>query len=144
MIDLFDNVWGDRSEIVVDHCLDVTLPVRFPYISHALTLSQHLGQIALFVIGVAGRLYPIATVALSCTWTIGFGRQVTWTSDLVVPPGHQMTFKDALRILSNNLFVKILVPDWANNITKHTKKVHQAFIELKVCSSYLSLMYMRD
>ena len=29
MGDLFDNVWGDRSEIVVDHCLDVTLPVRY-------------------------------------------------------------------------------------------------------------------
>lgn len=28
MVDLFDNVWGDRSEIIVDHCLDVTLPVR--------------------------------------------------------------------------------------------------------------------
>ena len=29
-MDLFDNVWGDRSEVVVDHCLDVTLPVRSP------------------------------------------------------------------------------------------------------------------
>ena len=28
MVDLFDNVWGDRSEVVVDHCVDVTLPVR--------------------------------------------------------------------------------------------------------------------
>ena len=27
MEDLFDNVWGDRSEIVVDHCVDITLPV---------------------------------------------------------------------------------------------------------------------
>jgi hypothetical protein len=27
-MDLFDNVWGDRSEVVVDHCVDVTLPVR--------------------------------------------------------------------------------------------------------------------
>ena len=26
MEDLFDNVWGDRSEIVVDHCVDITLP----------------------------------------------------------------------------------------------------------------------
>jgi len=27
--DLFDDVWGDRSEIVVDHCVDITIPVRF-------------------------------------------------------------------------------------------------------------------
>jgi hypothetical protein len=29
MNDLFDNVWGDKSEIVVDHCGDITLPVCF-------------------------------------------------------------------------------------------------------------------
>jgi hypothetical protein len=29
ILDLFDNVWGDGSEIVVDHFLDITLPVRF-------------------------------------------------------------------------------------------------------------------
>jgi|SRR5712672_1418015 len=29
MMDLFDQVWCDRSEIVVDHCLDITLPVRY-------------------------------------------------------------------------------------------------------------------
>ena len=28
MEDLFDNVWGDKSEVVVDHCVDITLPVR--------------------------------------------------------------------------------------------------------------------
>jgi hypothetical protein len=27
MLDLFDNIWGDKSEIIVDHCLDITLPV---------------------------------------------------------------------------------------------------------------------
>jgi len=27
MEDLFNNIWGDRSEIVVDHCVDITLPV---------------------------------------------------------------------------------------------------------------------
>ena len=73
---------------------------------------------------------------------LGFGRRVTWTSDLVVPPGHQMTFKDALRIFSNNLFVKVLLPDWATNITEHTKKVQQAFIELKVRYSSLPLLYV--
>jgi hypothetical protein len=28
MMDMFDNVWGDRSEVVVDHCVDITLQVR--------------------------------------------------------------------------------------------------------------------
>jgi len=28
MNELFDNVWGDRSEVVVDHCMEITLPVR--------------------------------------------------------------------------------------------------------------------
>ncbi|KAN0113944.1 Cytochrome P450 [Russula decolorans] len=97
MMDLFDNVWGDRSEVVVDHCVDLTLPI------------------ALFVISAAGR----------------FGRRVTWTTDLVVPPDHRMTFKDALHISSTNLLVKIALPDWAKYLTKHTRKVDLAFTELK-------------
>jgi hypothetical protein len=27
MLDLFDNVWGDQKEIVIDHCVDITLQV---------------------------------------------------------------------------------------------------------------------
>ncbi|KAN0127113.1 cytochrome P450 monooxygenase [Lactarius tabidus] len=96
MFDLFDNVWGDKPEIVLDHCVDITLPI------------------ALFVIGVAG-----------------FGRQVTWSSDLTVPPGHQMTFKDALHIVSSNLFLKISLPRWTTNLTEYTRKVDLAFNELK-------------
>jgi hypothetical protein len=29
MTGLFDDVWGGKSEIVVDQCVDITLPVRF-------------------------------------------------------------------------------------------------------------------
>ena len=29
MMDMFDNVWGNKSEVIVDHCIDITLPVRF-------------------------------------------------------------------------------------------------------------------
>ncbi|KAI0298659.1 cytochrome P450 [Multifurca ochricompacta] len=96
MKDLFDNVWGNKSEVVVDHGVDITLPI------------------ALFVIGVAG-----------------FGRRVTWTSDLVPPPGHQMALKDALHILSNNVLMKIILPNWAWGLTKHTREVQLAFIEFK-------------
>ena len=51
-----------------------------------------------------------------------------------------MTFKDALRTLSTNFPVIILLPGWAKNITKHTRRVHLAFMELKVCFSESSLL----
>ena len=70
--------------------------------------------------------------------SLGFGRRVTWTTDLVVPPDHQMTFKDALHISSTNLLVKLALPDWAKYLTKHTRKVDLAFTELQVCCSILS------
>ncbi len=28
MLDLFDNVWGNKDEVVLDHTADVTLQVR--------------------------------------------------------------------------------------------------------------------
>ena len=57
MMDMFDNVWGDKSEVVVDHCIDITLPVRIPWLrSQIPPMSQHFHQIALFVIAVAGNL----------------------------------------------------------------------------------------
>src|SRR5216684_1005594 len=63
-----------------------------------------------------------------------FGQRITWTSESVVPPGHQMTFKDALHTLSTNLLLKIVLPNWASNLTKQTKQVQLAFMELKVSS----------
>ena len=63
---------------------------------------------------------------------------MTWTSDLVVPAGHQMTFKDALHILSTNLILKIVLPRWAKHVSKHARKIDLAFRELKVCYSKLS------
>ena len=29
MMDMFDNVWSDKSEVVIDHCVEITLPVGF-------------------------------------------------------------------------------------------------------------------
>jgi hypothetical protein len=61
-MDLFDNVWGDKSEIVVDHFLDITLPVRS--LSLILTLVLILSQISLFTISAAGSLCPAPTVVV--------------------------------------------------------------------------------
>jgi hypothetical protein len=75
---------------------------------------------------------PISIVPDSSERMLGFGRRVTWSSDLVVPPGHQMTFKDALHTLSTNLLLKIILPEWTKNLTEHNRKVQQSFVELKV------------
>ena len=64
---------------------------------------------------------------------LGFGREMTWTTDLVVPPGHQMTFKDALQIMTTNLILKFVLPGWAKYFSKHARKIDLAFMELKVC-----------
>jgi hypothetical protein len=131
MFDLFENVWGDKPEVVLDHCLDITLPVgqvwtllhtlpdasvRLPFLSSALQVVIILLFLFILVLQL----------------DVGFGRRVTWTSDLIIPPGHQMTFKDALHIVAQQLFLKITLPNWAMNLTAHTRKVNLAFNELKV------------
>jgi len=71
--------------------------------------------IALFVIGVAG-----------------FGRKISWHDDLIVPPGHTMTYKDALHIVSSDVFFKVLLPDWAlSNLGPRMSKIKAAFDELE-------------
>jgi hypothetical protein len=77
---------------------------------------------------------------MSTGMMLGFGRQVTWSSDLDIPPGHQMTYKDALHVLSTNVIMKILVPEWAKNVTERTARVHLAFRELEVCHSELTFV----
>ena len=44
-----------------------------------------------------------------------------------------MTFKDALHILSTNLILKIVLPDWAKYLTKKKRETDLAFKEIKVC-----------
>ncbi|THU83303.1 cytochrome P450 [Dendrothele bispora CBS 962.96] len=95
MDDLFANVWGDQDTIVVDHCVDITLPI------------------ALFVIGVAG-----------------FGRKISWQSDLIIPPNHSMTFKDALHEVTVGVFTKLVFPKWMMGWTERLRKVQRAFDEL--------------
>ena len=74
MLDLFENVWGEKKEVVYDNVLDMTLPVSvYPAIvEDALTALE----VAMFVIAVAG-----------------FGRRVSWQTDLVAPEGHKLAFK---------------------------------------------------
>ncbi|KAG2343125.1 cytochrome P450 [Suillus weaverae] len=95
MLDLFDTMWAGQEEVVVNHSVDLTLPI------------------ALFVIGAAG-----------------FGRPISWKEDAVVPLGHQLTFKDALHTVTQDLTLKFLVPKWAMGLTKRFRRMRLAFDEL--------------
>lgn len=54
MMDLFSTIWKDKDSVAVDHCLDITLPVRYCFSNPSLS-SNPATQIALFVIGIAGK-----------------------------------------------------------------------------------------
>jgi hypothetical protein len=131
MTDLFDNVWGNKSEIVVDHCVDITFPVRLPWLILYTwpNILNRLRSLSLASLVVYSPFQPL--------WSydspyLGFGRRITWTTDNVVPPGHQMSFQKALDTVSNNLHLIIILPRWAMYLTKRTREVHRAFMELKV------------
>ncbi|RDB24803.1 hypothetical protein Hypma_007792 [Hypsizygus marmoreus] len=76
--------------------------------------------IALFVIGAAG-----------------FGREISWREDDSVPAGHQLTFKNALHIVTTDIFLKLIIPDGALGLTKRFRDVRLAFNELE---QYMSEM----
>lgn len=98
MVDLFDNLWENKPEIVVDHAVDITLPI------------------ALFVIGVAG-----------------FGRRISWKDDLIVPPNHKLAFKDALHIVSTELLIKVITPEFIlkREFTESMRRVNLGYAELE-------------
>ncbi|OJA09557.1 hypothetical protein AZE42_01135 [Rhizopogon vesiculosus] len=114
MLELFDTVWIGKDEVVVDHAVDLTLPI------------------ALFVIGAAGEYSPhYQRVPVDINQIKGFGHHISWKDDTVIPPGHQLTFKDALLTTLHDLFIKLLVPRWAMGLTKRFRRVRLAFDELQ-------------
>ncbi|KAL1946291.1 hypothetical protein VTO73DRAFT_15418 [Trametes versicolor] len=61
----------------------------------------------------------------------GFGRRITWNEDAVAPPGHTITFKDALNVVSRNLFLQVLFPHWLLKWgTPSMRRFHASYTEL--------------
>lgn len=75
---------------------------------------------ALFVLGVAG-----------------FGRPVSWSEDDDLPAGHTLSFKEAIQLVSNGLFVKLFVPLWLLKRVPRWRRVATAFTEIEVSFNYL-------
>ncbi|KAK7457059.1 hypothetical protein VKT23_010361 [Stygiomarasmius scandens] len=103
-------VWDESIRIMMDMFENIWGAQDTIVADHCVDITL---PIALFVIGVAG-----------------FGRKISWKEDLVVPPGHKMTFKDALHEVTIGVFTKALFPKWAMNMTERLRKVQLAFDEL--------------
>ena len=72
---------------------------------------------------------------------LGFGRSVSWKEDsAIIPPGHTMTYKDALHVTTKDFILKLMVPGWALGLTPRLRKVKLGFEELHVCHQHPMLL----
>ncbi|KAJ7595400.1 cytochrome P450 [Mycena floridula] len=100
-------VWDAATEIISDLFDESQSQISFDNVLD-LTLS-----IALHIIGVAG-----------------FGRDMSAGNE--IPPGHQLSFKSCIKMVSEDLFLGILVPNWCPNFTSRLTRIRLAFKELRV------------
>ncbi|CAL1699490.1 unnamed protein product [Somion occarium] len=105
-------VWDETVHVVKDLFDNVWENRKEVIYEHALDITMPL---ALFVIGAAG-----------------FGRRIGWNDEMVAPPGHKLTFKDTLDIVSRGVLLKAALPTWALYATKRTRAVKIAFEELEL------------
>ncbi|KAF9268343.1 cytochrome P450 [Marasmius fiardii PR-910] len=103
-------VWDETVQIMVDLFDSVWQNQDVVNVDHSVELTL---PITLFVIGVAG-----------------FGRRISWHDDLILPPGHKLTFKEALSEVSKTIFVRVVCPERLMGISEKTRKVKLAFEEL--------------
>lgn len=61
---------------------------------------------------------------------------------MTIPPGHTISFKESLHIVSTDMLLKLAVPSWAVGLNKKFRRVDTAFKELRVrdlCISFCSV-----
>ena len=130
---LFDEVWAGKDVISLDHTLEITLavcvysslqwsysPFSLILIFRLLSLSSVLQVIACWLL--SRRIFTIT----------GFGQQMSWNEEMIIPKGHRMSMNEALHIVSTGTFFRALFPDWILKFTKRLDSVRVAFEELQV------------
>ncbi|TFK37251.1 cytochrome P450 [Crucibulum laeve] len=104
MMNVFENSWGWRDEITVDHATELTLPI------------------ALSVLAVAGFGSPIDFIEEK--------------DEAPLRPGHDMSFKQALHIVAKDIWIKLVLPEWAYGLYPRFRRMRKAFAEVE--------LYMRE
>lgn len=69
----------------------------------------------------------------------GFGRKISWEDDTIIPSGHQISFKQALYVVSTSFVTKLIVSDWALGLTQRLRDIRLGFDELQVLMSHDSI-----
>ena len=65
----------------------------------------------------------------------GFGHRIRW-EDEVAPPGHELSFKRAIKTVGAGLYPRLLCPKWIFEWapTKRIREVRDGFAEFQVRS----------
>lgn len=108
-------VWNETSRIVNGLFETVWDGRDVVTVDHCLDITL---PIALFVIGSAG-----------------FGKTLDWKEETVLPPGHKISFKEALHTVTTRIFLRLICPNWILNMTEKGRETRQGFEELGVYMS---------
>ncbi|KAJ3514321.1 hypothetical protein NLJ89_g2442 [Agrocybe chaxingu] len=107
-------VWDETVRIMIGLFDEVWKNAQTISVDHCVEITL---PIALFVIGIAGEC---------------FGRRISWQEDVAIPPGHEMSFKDALHIVSTDIFIKMFTPEKLLGLTTKFRRIRRAFEELEM------------
>ncbi len=66
-------------------------------------------------------------MALMILGIAGFGKEMSWKTESVIPPGHKMDFATALSLVSSSIVVRYLVPKWAMGLTAKLRAIRTSF-----------------
>ncbi|KAF9529433.1 614/534 cytochrome P450 [Crepidotus variabilis] len=69
-------------------------------------------------------------ITLQVIGAVAFGTRLSW-KDPTVPPGHRMTFRNSLRIMCEDLWLKLFLPERVLRLTKKLNNIQTAFEELQ-------------
>ncbi|KAG9089767.1 hypothetical protein FS749_001071 [Ceratobasidium sp. UAMH 11750] len=78
------------------------------------------------------------TLALMVISSAALGQRMSWNdeSNTGLPPGYSISFQQALKAVSNSIFLRLLTPPWADGWTVSTRNMSTGFKEFK--------KYLRD
>lgn len=116
----------------IEQFLDVTLPLALQVRTHFLLgeclLNVHRPRLSVLQVC----LFQWRALLVTQIYLIGFGKSVSANDEVAPGPGRTYTFREALQIVSMDVFIQVVAGDWFPGITHRIRRVRVAFGDLKV------------